>query len=161
MKVYLLTHNYEFCDSIETKFLGIYTNRKKAQEAKLRFLSLTGFNKYPESCFDIQTFSLDEDGRSWREGFTDSQELYDEFVELTNIINEKAGIDKSPEDSWRDQDYYDVLCEISNLSYKTDDVWELADYMNRMFSYYLDPKIDYDVCVEAATRILQYLQDRK
>lgn len=58
MKVYLLTHNYEFCDSIETKFLGIYTSRKKAQEAKLRFLSLTGFNKYPESCFDIQTFSL-------------------------------------------------------------------------------------------------------
>lgn len=55
-KVYLLIHTYEFCDSIETKFLGIYSTRKKAEEAKARFLPLKGFNKYPESCFDISSF---------------------------------------------------------------------------------------------------------
>lgn len=32
-EVYLLIHTYEFCDSIETKFLGIYSTREKAEEA--------------------------------------------------------------------------------------------------------------------------------
>ncbi|MBD5135421.1 MAG: hypothetical protein HDT39_05585 [Lachnospiraceae bacterium] len=159
-KVYLLIHTYEFCDSIETKFLGIYSTRKKAEEAKARFLPLKGFNKYPESCFDISSFFLDEDSRSWSYGFVDSHEIYDEFVELTSIINEIAGIEKSPEDSWDDQNYYDVLCSISELSYKTDDVTEIADHIKKMFFWYMEPKIDYDVCIKAAERIIHFLQDK-
>lgn len=154
-KVYLLIHTYEFCDSIETKFLGIYSTRKKAEEAKARYYPLEGFNKYPENCFYISPFSLDND--QWSGGFVSSDELYDEFVELTNIINEIAGIDQSPEDSWKDQNYYDVLCGISNLSYKTDDISELADYIHKMFFYYMEPKIDYDVCRKAAEKLIHFL----
>lgn len=127
-KVYLLIHTYEFCDSIETKFLGIYSTRKKAEEAKARFYPLEGFRKYPESCFYISSFSLDED--KWHGGFVSSDEIYEEFRELTMIINEMADIEKSPESSWEEKNYYDVLCSISNLSYKTDDISEFAGFIH-------------------------------
>ncbi len=153
-KIYLLIHAYEFCDTIETKFLGIYSTSKKAQAAKKRYYLLEGFRQYPESCFSILPFELDQD--QWPGGFVSADEIYDEFRALTIIINEMAGVEKAPENAWDDEDYYYILCEISRLSYNTDDISELADYIQQLFREYVKTQIDREICMETAKKLLQH-----
>ena len=152
-KLYLLIHAYEFCDRMETKFLGIYSARKKAQAAKKRYYSLEGFCRYPESCFSILPFDLDQD--KWLGGFVSTDEIYNQFRELTIIINEMAGIEKTPENAWDDEDYYYILCEISRLSYDTDDISELADYMQKLFREYRQIQLETEICMKTAKKLLQ------
>ena len=152
-KLYLLIHAYEFCDRMETKFLGIYSARKKAQAAKKRYYSLEGFCQYPESCFSILPFELDQD--KWPGGFVSTDEIYNEFRELTIIINEMAGVEKTPENAWEDEDYYYILCEISRLSYDTDNISELAGNMQKLFREYMQIQLNQEICMETAKKLLQ------
>lgn len=152
-KVYLLIHAYEFCDTIETKFLGIYSTRKKAHAAQKRYYALKGFCQYPESCFSISPFELDQD--KWPGGFVSSDEIYDEFREMTMIVNEMAGVDKTPEQAWEDEDYYYILCEISRRSYSAENASDLAEYMQQLFREYRKTEFDPSVCMETAEKILQ------
>lgn len=72
MKVFLLQHSYEYeiYDDIkveETKVIGIYSSEKKADEAKARFKVKEGFKRFPEECFFMDEYQLDQD--HWEEGF--------------------------------------------------------------------------------------------
>lgn len=72
MKVYLLQHSYEYeiCEDISTyntKIIGIYSSQEKAEEVKSQFKLKKGFDRYPEDCFYIDEYQVDED--NWTEGF--------------------------------------------------------------------------------------------
>ena len=70
--VYPLWHEYELEDGeTESKSLGIYSSREKAQEAIKRYQVLPGFRERPDS-FVIYESVLDRDG--WTEGYISSEE---------------------------------------------------------------------------------------
>lgn len=66
-----------------------------------------------------------------------------------------AGIEETPENVWEDEDYYYILCEISNLSYHTDDIQELANYIKQLFWSYKKIKVEDGLCRETAGKILE------
>ena len=69
--VFLLYHIYEYGHEDEhdsVKNLGIYTTRKKAEEAIERYYILPGFREYPIECFAIEEYFYDKD-MWWNEGF--------------------------------------------------------------------------------------------
>ena len=76
-KVYLLGHSYDVAYEgnmyTETKTIGIYSTREKAEEVAERYQHIQGFNKYPASCFVIDTYDLDKD--HWTEGFMTWEEI--------------------------------------------------------------------------------------
>ena len=80
MKVYLLQHSYdhEICEGLEvdeTKTIGIYSSQEEAERVVEKFKHITGFNKYPESCFYIDAYTLGED--HWAEGFFSASDYQD------------------------------------------------------------------------------------
>ncbi|MBR1898369.1 MAG: hypothetical protein IJ825_05760 [Oscillospiraceae bacterium] len=69
MLVWLLEHSYLLdaaADVYETKTLGIYSTRDKAEAAVTRYRQLEGFCNHPED-FYIDGYEVDED--NWTEGF--------------------------------------------------------------------------------------------
>ncbi|MFD4706031.1 hypothetical protein ACFWM3_14350 [Gottfriedia sp. NPDC058432] len=69
--VFLLTHIYDYGvedEHEETKILGVYTTREKAEKALERYFKLEGFNNYPKECFFVGECLIDED-LGWKEGF--------------------------------------------------------------------------------------------
>jgi hypothetical protein len=65
--VYLLQHSHEFDDGSESvKVLGIYSTRKEAKAAIIRFLRLPGFCDAPKG-FSVDKFELNKD--EWVEGY--------------------------------------------------------------------------------------------
>jgi homoserine kinase type II len=71
--VYKLYHIYnrgsdgEGDDDEETKLIGIYSTKEKAEAAILRVKDKPGFRDYPDG-FEIFEHTLDRDG--WVDGFT-------------------------------------------------------------------------------------------
>ena len=70
--VFLLEHYYE--DKIdenitsgETKTLGIFSTEEKAKEAIQFYKVLPGFKDYPDDCFNIEEFELND--KWWDTGF--------------------------------------------------------------------------------------------
>jgi hypothetical protein len=127
MKVYLLEHYYEVVFNgkifFETKTIGIYSTRDKADQVIKRFINITGFNKYPITCFNIDEYEIDKD--NWTEGFIGSDEIEGNF----NIL-------KSCFDEWivqnaiiiqEDDEYYYALCDIFEKIYNVKDENELLD----------------------------------
>ncbi len=153
-KFYLLYHAYEFSDSKEIKHLGLYSSLENAEKAKERYFRLSVFSEYPENCFYISEFMPDTDAE-WTDGFVNSDKISEEFRNLTSVLNETAGISQPPETSWQDENYYYVLCEISALRYRTDDVSELAEYIRKMFADYMKIEISHDICTETAQKLLE------
>ncbi len=153
-KFYLLYHAYEFEDGKEIKHLGLYSSRENAEKAKERYFRLTGFSEYPENCFYISEFTPDTDAE-WTDGFINSDSIAEDFRNLTIILNETAGISQTPETSWQNDNYYYVLCEISALRYRTEDVSELAEYIRKMFANYMDMEINSEVCTRTAEKLLE------
>lgn len=154
-KFYLLYHAYEFADGKEIKHLGLYSSLENAEKAKERYFRLSGFSEYPENCFYISEFTPDTDDQ-WTDGFVSSDKIAEEFRNLTIILNDMADIEESPENSWKNDDYYDALCEISALRYRTDDVSELAEYIRKMFRNYMGIEISSGICTKTAERIMRY-----
>ena len=66
VSVFLLQHSYEIDEIDETKVIGIYTSREKAEIAVEKYKNLPGFNDYPNS-FIIDHYELDKG--HWEEGF--------------------------------------------------------------------------------------------
>ncbi len=152
-KFYLLYHTYEFAESKEIKHLGLYSSLKNAEKAKERYCKLSGFSEYPEKCFCISEFTLDTD-EQWAEGFVSSDGITEDFRNLTIILNKMADINQPPETSWQDDNYYYILCEISVLRYRTDDISELSEYIRKMFSDYMKIEINSEICTITAERII-------
>src|ERR1051325_8199517 len=66
MEVYVLHHVYKRDESEESKMLGVYSTRERAEEAIERLKVQPGFVDYPTG-FEIDPYNLDED--EWEEGF--------------------------------------------------------------------------------------------
>ncbi|MDB5736223.1 MAG: dihydroorotate dehydrogenase [Alphaproteobacteria bacterium] len=67
--VFQLDHVYEqYNGDDETKSLGLYSSREKAEQAIERYKSLPGFRQYPDA-FVIYECTLDWDA-AWTEGFS-------------------------------------------------------------------------------------------
>lgn len=65
--VYLLWHvraDDRYAD--DTKLIGVYRSREKADAAVVRMKRQPGFRDYPEG-FEVSAYALDED--NWTEGF--------------------------------------------------------------------------------------------
>jgi hypothetical protein len=72
-KIYPLRHEYELDDGeIESKGLGTYSSREKAQEAIERYRILPGFKDRPDD-FVIYESILDRD-EAWTEGYISWEE---------------------------------------------------------------------------------------
>ena len=67
--VYVLMHEYELQNCDETKLLGIFTERKLAEEAQAYFETQPGFRDQLQG-FDISETVLNR--RLWSEGFVTS-----------------------------------------------------------------------------------------
>jgi hypothetical protein len=64
-EVFLLNHVREG-DVDEPKLLGVYSSRRRAEDAIARYLDLPGFRDEQEG-FVVDRYTVDED--HWREGF--------------------------------------------------------------------------------------------
>ncbi|EHQ89567.1 DUF7336 domain-containing protein [Desulfosporosinus youngiae] len=64
--VFLLQHYYEVENLEETKIIGIYSTKEKAEVIIRKYQELPGFKLYPGG-FYIDEYNLDED--NWTEGF--------------------------------------------------------------------------------------------
>ena len=64
--VFLLQHSYEIEESEQTKIIGIYSTRDKAESVIERFRNLPGFCDHPES-FYVDEYEIDQN--NWEEGF--------------------------------------------------------------------------------------------
>lgn len=65
--VFLLQHSYEVNEYEETKLIGIYSTREKAEETVRQYKTLPGFRDYPDDCFYIDEYQIDKN--HWQEGF--------------------------------------------------------------------------------------------
>ena len=66
MEVYVLWHEYETEEFEDSKMIGVYSTRERAQEAIERLKTQPGFIDYPDG-FVIDPYTLDKD--EWTEGF--------------------------------------------------------------------------------------------
>lgn len=140
-KVYILQHIYEYGEDneyAEEKMLGIYSSEKKASEAIERYIQLEGFRDYPRECFCISKYSVDKD--SWIGGFVSGETMIQEFEEFTDCLNQWIGINISPRVSWEDDAYYQVLCQIDEKRYNTNDVMELAGFIQQVWEHGRNPE---------------------
>ena len=64
--VYVLQHSYELGGCDETKFIGVYSTRRRAQAAVRRLRRQPGFRDRPND-FHIDEYAIDRD--HWVEGF--------------------------------------------------------------------------------------------
>ena len=52
---------------------------------------------------------------------------------MTAYFNKWMRIDKSPDESWEDDKYYNALCDVNEVVYKTRDIGEFAEYIRRVW----------------------------
>ncbi len=66
--VFILQHSYESSDTVEeeTKFIGVYSSKDKAEEAIARLTKQPRFRDLPDY-FSIGEYEIDQD--DWCEGF--------------------------------------------------------------------------------------------
>lgn len=70
--VYLLQHTYllgKDDEYEETKIIGIYDDKLKAQNAIKKYSQLPGFKDFSDDCFTIDKYELNVG--EWGEGFTE------------------------------------------------------------------------------------------
>jgi hypothetical protein len=68
-RVFVLHHSYEADGCDETKLIGIYSSKTKAEDAIKRLADQPGFREHPAD-FSIDPYRLDVD--HWAEGFSRS-----------------------------------------------------------------------------------------
>ena len=70
-KVFVLQHRYNYGENnkyTETKDLGVYSSKEKANENMMKYSELPGFKDYPQDCFVISEYVIDKD-TGWTDGF--------------------------------------------------------------------------------------------
>ena len=70
--VYLLQHTYFYGSDDEyeeTKIIGIFDSREKAQNMITKYRKLPGFKDFLDECFSIDEYQLNVG--DWSEGFTE------------------------------------------------------------------------------------------
>ena len=84
MKVYLLQHSYKYeiyqdIKAEETKIIGIYSSREKAEEVKEKFKMKKGFCRFSDDCFYIDAYEVNQD--NWTDGFVTWDSEKDTLIE--------------------------------------------------------------------------------
>jgi hypothetical protein len=64
--VFLLQHSYELDGCDETKVIGVYSSKEKAETVACKYKNLPGFKEHPD-CFYIDEYLIDKN--YWEEGF--------------------------------------------------------------------------------------------
>ncbi len=70
--VYLLQHTYFYGNNDEyeeTKIIGIFDSKAKAQETIIKYSELPGFKDFSDECFSIDEYHLNVG--EWPEGFVE------------------------------------------------------------------------------------------
>jgi len=72
--IFKVDHVYELNDIEECKFIGVFSSKKKAEDAVQQLINQPGFKEYPIESFQINKIKVDRVG--WQEGFfsTDKRE---------------------------------------------------------------------------------------
>jgi hypothetical protein len=160
-KVFLLQHSYEIyiqgVSKEQTKILGIYSTKEKAEEVIQRYKSIVGFNRFPITCFYVDDYDLDKD--HWTEGFVRTDEIMEDFRIITACFNRWLNVDKTPEESWENDNYYNALCEIKNEVYNVKSAGELAAHISLIWSlrFKESPKSE-EECIGIANIVLQSIK---
>lgn len=71
-RVYLLQHTYFYGvndEYEETKIIGVFDSKDKAQEAISKYSKLPGFKDFSNECFSIDEYQINIG--EWSEGFTE------------------------------------------------------------------------------------------
>ena len=71
-RVYLLQHTYlcgEDDEYEETKIIGIFDSKEKAQDKIKDYVKLPGFKDFTDECFSIDEYQLNVG--EWSEGFSE------------------------------------------------------------------------------------------
>ncbi|MCL1975917.1 MAG: hypothetical protein FWG61_07150, partial [Firmicutes bacterium] len=139
------------------KELGLYSLYENASAASDRYFLLPGFKQYPKTCFLIEECVIDEDS-GWKEGFVGTTELSQDFKTVTLYLNELFEIEKTAEESWENNNYYQAVCEVGEKIYKAKDAEELAAHISSVWSIrFKDNPKTADECLNVATKILDSL----
>lgn len=150
--MYVLQHSYEYGEMMEyeeTKLLGIYSSELGAKQAIEKYKILPGFCRYPMDCFSISKFIVNQD--HWTEGFVSSNEITHDFETLTLCFNEWLGRNELPSEAWKDDNYYNTLCDVSQKVYEVKNATELAKYINKVWSIrYADATKSISNCLKIA-----------
>lgn len=74
---------------------------------------------------------------------------------MTDHFNKWLGIDKSPRESWEDNEYYNALCNINEVMYKVRDIRALAEHIQKAWSIWLgDNSKSFDDYIEIAGNVI-------
>ena len=129
--VYLLYHIYEYGDENEheeLKTLGIYSSEAKAKAAIQYYKDLSGFSKYPLSCFVIDSYRVDANAE-WRGGFCNVDDIYSDLDNLAQCFTEwTEGRYTLFEDVYNSpllNDVYSLSCQERNPKALTDRLQEI------------------------------------
>jgi len=97
-KVFVLQHEYEWCNRDEVKFIGVYATRDDAQAAVDRLCAQPGFRNWPNG-FSVDGYELGVD--HWIEGF---------ITQINILIPSRtiAGAYHVAGSVWRPGDLYEV-----------------------------------------------------
>ena len=71
-RVYLLQHTYLYGEDDEyeeTKIIGIFDSKEKAQDKIKDYVKLPGFKDFTDECFSIDEYQLNVG--EWSEGFSE------------------------------------------------------------------------------------------
>ncbi len=131
-QLYLLYHAYEINGREEIKMLGIYTSPEYAEQAKIRYSRKEGFRDFPLHCFYTAAYYPDQD-LQWTEGFfTEPESVLEDFRKLSAQLSEFLQIP----DDWENPDYFELLQEISWKIAVSDNLADIAEYIQRLSSGY-------------------------
>ena len=150
-KVYLLIHSYSCDEYDETKILGVYATRENANDAIKRYRDLDGFREYPKECFYISEYILDKD-MNWNEGFVSTDVIEEDFRKLTMCFNEWLGINKTPEEAWENDEYYNAICDVNVHIHKTKNIGELAEAIEQTWKRRFEIEKQHNEYIEIAKK---------
>ena len=76
-KVYVFQHTFAYGLNklyLDTKMLGLFDNKEKAEENIDFYHSLEGFEEYPRECFECIELEIDKN-QYWQTGFEERREI--------------------------------------------------------------------------------------
>lgn len=132
MRIHMLEYDKEMkygdFETEEYNLIGLYLSEEEAQDAKKKVALEMNIDDALLSVSSTEIGKL-----QWEGGFVSSEGLNRDFEALTVCFNKWMCIDKSPEESWEDDKYYNALCDVNEVVYKTRYIEELAEYIRRVW----------------------------
>ncbi len=159
MRIYMLEYNKEInhgdFETEEYNLIGLYLSEEEVQNAKRRIVSEMNIDT------DLLFVSAADIGElQWEGGFVSSDDLYQDSITLTACFNEWLGIDKSPEESWEDNKYYNALCDVEEVAYQIKDTRELAEYIQQVWiRRFEDTSKKFEDYMQIASKIISTMSE--